>query len=164
MINPHRSFNDQYRASPVQVVDSNRCQTTSLVRDLRSKHNPNVKRKVDAALDCVVDPIDSDDDLVQPPTDRVERFRIDDKDKVEEYLRDKLKDMQQLAVKRIAKAWIKGICPKKQAKFPYQNKKRERAEHPEAGEVPEWWPSLDVCRFVEPDHIKRSGKLNRYSS
>lgn len=70
--------------------------------------------------------------------------------------------MQQLAVKRIAKAWIKGICPKKQATFPYHKKRREREglDHLNdfSGYIPGWWPDTSVCRFVEPDHIKRDGK------
>jgi hypothetical protein len=83
-------------------------------------------------------------------------------DKVEQLLIDRFQTMQQLAVKRIAKAWIKGICPKKQAFFPYHKKKRERdgLDYP-PGCVPGWWPETKVCRFIEPDHIKRDGKSDR---
>jgi len=73
---------------------------------------------------------------------------IGDSGTVEHFLRMRLKRMQQLAVKKIAKAWIKGICPKKQGNFPYRNKKKE---------VPGWWPPTNLCPFREPDHIKRSG-------
>jgi len=69
---------------------------------------------------------------------------------VEDFLRARLKRMQQLAVKMLAKAWIKGICPKKQGTFPYRNKMKI---------VPAWWPPTSVCPFREPDHIKRSGML-----
>jgi hypothetical protein len=82
-------------------------------------------------------------------------FPIGDSEKVERFLIDRLKRIQQLADKKIAKAWIKGICPNKQAKFPYQNNKLNEGEEPV---VPGWWPDkVKVCRFVEPDHIKRDG-------
>ncbi|PPJ50421.1 hypothetical protein CBER1_05541 [Cercospora berteroae] len=91
----------------------------------------------------------------QAPAQRpTKSFRIDDTEAVTAFLLNRVKRMQQLANKKIAKAWIKGICPKKQAKYPYQNNKQEK----ETGikpEVPAWWPDMQVCRFIEPDHIKR---------
>ncbi|CAK3838193.1 Hypothetical predicted protein [Lecanosticta acicola] len=93
------------------------------------------------------------------PQRKAKSFRIDETDKVVAFLGSRLKRMQQLADKKIAKAWIKGICPKKQAKFPYQNNKKD----PQAGENPEvpgWWPEPNgVCRFVEPDHIRRDERM-----
>lgn len=86
-------------------------------------------------------------------------FRIDSEADVTAYLKSRLKCLQQLAGKKIAKAWIKGICPKKQARFPYQNQKRknELGEHPR---IPGWWPQEEgVCRFLEPDHIRREGMI-----
>lgn len=72
---------------------------------------------------------------------------ISDSAKVAEFLESRLRGLQQNALKRLAKAWIKGICPKKQAKFPYQK----------GDEVPKWWPPTDACPFKEPDHIKKGG-------
>ncbi|USW51710.1 hypothetical protein Slin15195_G050290 [Septoria linicola] len=93
------------------------------------------------------------------PRKQMKSFRIDDSEAVVDFLVSRLKRMQQLADKKIAKAWIKGICPKKQAKFPYQNNKQEK----ETGikpEVPAWWPDVDtVCRFIEPDHIRREERM-----
>lgn len=83
-------------------------------------------------------------------------MRIGDEAEVVDFLKTRLKRMQQLAVKKIAKAWIKGICPKKQAKFPYQNKKCEEFNGFKP-RIPGWWPKQG-CRFTEPDHIKRDGK------
>ncbi|CZT17899.1 uncharacterized protein RCC_03736 [Ramularia collo-cygni] len=83
-------------------------------------------------------------------------FRIDSKADVTAYLESRLKRLQQLAVKKIAKAWIKGICPKKQANFPYRNKQRGN----EVPRIPGWWPQEQgVCRFLEPDHIKREERM-----
>lgn len=91
------------------------------------------------------------------PRRRMRTFRLDETETVRSFLSSRLKRMQQLVDKKIAKAWIKGICPKKQAKFPYQNKSRKQDDcHPQ--EVPGWWPPLSDCRFIEPDHIKRDGK------
>lgn len=107
---------------------------------------------------------DDEEDL-EPilPRKQSQSFRIDDTERVVAFLSSRLKRMQQLADKKIAKAWIKGICPKKQAKFPYQNKKGESKKDgqtkPSSPEVPGWWP-ISVCRFVEPDHIRREGKLD----
>ena len=91
------------------------------------------------------------------PQKQTKSFRIDNTAAVEEFLSDRLKRMQQLADKKIAKAWIKGICPKKQAKYPYQNNKQEKSTGKKP-EVPAWWPDTEVCRFVEPDHIRREGE------
>lgn len=84
---------------------------------------------------------------------------ISESDKVIEILARSLRTMQQLAVKRIAKAWIKGICPRKQAVFPYHKKSKESGERVHvAANNPGWWPDEKDCKFVEPDHIKRDGK------
>lgn len=92
-----------------------------------------------------------------PPNTQMCSFRLCEYEKVESYLRDRLLLMQQQALKRIAKAWIKGICPKKQAKFPYQNKRLEKKSLPE---VPAWWP-IDQCQYVEPDHIEKKGEQSK---
>lgn len=85
-------------------------------------------------------------------------FRIDSKMDVTAYLESRLKRLQQLAGKKIAKAWIKGICPKKQARFPYRNKKRCEETNGEP-RIPGWWPQeKGVCPFKEPDHIRREGR------
>ena len=92
-----------------------------------------------------------------PKSTQMSRFQINEEDKVKQYLTEKLILLQQQTDKRIAKAWIKGICPNKQAKFPYQNKQRMEATG--LGPVrPEWWPPIDVCPFVEPDHIAKESK------
>jgi hypothetical protein len=94
---------------------------------------------------------------------RMGSLLICESSKVKDFLARALQTMQQLAVKRIAKAWIKGICPRKQAVFPY-NKKNKAKKWKEEGifvpaNKPGWWPDEKLCVFVEPDHIKREGKL-----
>lgn len=99
------------------------------------------------------------DSIVQKRPAEMQSLMICDASKVEDFLVRALRTMQQLAVKRIAKAWIKGICPRKQAVFPYNNKKKKRGDgiH-DTADNPGWWPDESLCVFVEPDHIKRDGK------
>lgn len=90
---------------------------------------------------------------------KIQSLMISESSKVEDFLARALRTMQQLAVKRIAKAWIKGICPRKQAVFPYHKKSKESGERVHvSAHNPGWWPSEKLCKFVEPDHIKRDGK------
>ncbi|KAM0714364.1 hypothetical protein Q7P37_010151 [Cladosporium fusiforme] len=95
------------------------------------------------------------------PQIELQSLLVCESSKIEEFITRRLRRMQQLAVKRIAKAWIKGICPKKQAIFPYHKKKREREGRDHASsDIPGWWPPISECRFVEPDHIKRDERIN----
>jgi hypothetical protein len=89
-----------------------------------------------------------------PTQDVTHSFRLHETQKVAAFLARCLILLQQQVGKRIAKQWIKGICPKKQARYPYQNKQRERQEN-KSPEVPEWWPPTDGCDFREPDHITK---------
>lgn len=86
-------------------------------------------------------------------TQNMKRLLISNEAQVVAFLEDRLERIQQLTDKKIAKAWIKGICPKKQARFPYQNAKRERDEGLKP-DIPPWWP-IDLCDFKEPDHIQK---------
>lgn len=80
-------------------------------------------------------------------------FHIDDDQSVAKTLLSCLFYLQQNTLKKIAKAWIKGICPRKQAKFPYRNKKGE--DNGKEVKIPPWWTSEDACIFREPDHVDR---------
>lgn len=106
-------------------------------------------------------PSDVDDDPL-PKKKQSKAFEIQETDKVTAFLVSRLKRMQQLADKKIAKAWIKGICPKKQAKFPYQNNKKDIPDGAkEKPLLPGWWPDPNtICQFKEPDHIKRDGMFH----
>ncbi|KAI7715358.1 hypothetical protein KC322_g2948 [Hortaea werneckii] len=118
-------------------------------------------------------------DLRQSMT-KMECFNVSDEERVKKFLLGRISKLHQLSNKKVAKAWIKGICPKKQAHFPYQNKQREEQGY--FPEVPGWWPptppsrandfanrsgcashtddhdgalGLDCCPFIEPDHVKK---------
>ena len=58
-----------------------------------------------------------------------------------------------VCMKKILKAWIKVIEPKKQVKYPYKGGERTK---------PKWWPTTteDInsnCRHMEPDHLWNNG-------
>ncbi|KAI7530874.1 hypothetical protein KC331_g14435, partial [Hortaea werneckii] len=115
-------------------------------------------------------------DLRQSMT-KMECFNVSNEERVKKFLLGRIGKLHQLSNKKVAKAWIKGICPKKQAHFPYQNKQREEQGY--SPEVPGWWPPTppsratdfasrsgsashtddndgsDCCPFIEPDHVKK---------
>lgn len=55
--------------------------------------------------------------------------------------------LSQQVCKFIAKEWIKFICPKKQATFPYKSDRK-----------PGWWPKH--VPHVEPDHLTKSARID----
>ncbi|KAK9359073.1 hypothetical protein V1504DRAFT_395664 [Lipomyces starkeyi] len=73
---------------------------------------------------------------------------ICDREAVTAFLEAKFRQLQQLACKVVAKAWIKVIEPKKQSNHPY-NKGEEFK--------PDWWPS--EARHKEPDHLMKPERL-----
>lgn len=92
-------------------------------------------------------------------------LHIGNPDEVVHFLKMRFTQIQQLATKVIAKAWIKAICPKKQANFPYvdsnpradQSQKRRRPRHDGPPRIPLFWPDIDLCRHKEPDHTRKTG-------
>ncbi|KAJ8102139.1 hypothetical protein POJ06DRAFT_77837 [Lipomyces tetrasporus] len=71
-----------------------------------------------------------------------------DREAVTAFFEAKFRQLQQLACKVVAKAWIKVIEPKKQSNHPY-NKGDEFK--------PDWWPS--EARHKEPDHLMKPERL-----
>lgn len=76
-------------------------------------------------------------------------LHLSSKREVMNHLRACFREMQQLACKTIAKAWIKAIEPKKQTNFPYNRGNDSR---------PPWWPSH--IRHCEPDHLVKSERID----
>jgi len=77
-----------------------------------------------------------------------QELAIDDHDAVTTFYMTRLRQMQQLMCKVVAKAWIKVIEPKKQSNFPYNRGDESK---------PNWWPA-DV-RHKEPDHLMKPGEF-----
>jgi hypothetical protein len=105
---------------------------------------------------------DSDEESYFAATNRKMSLKIDDAEGIKNlFYANRFKRMHQLPCKMIAKAWIKVIEPKKQAKFPYNGgKKAKQLGHTKPnGEVtrPPWWPLNQPHK--EPDHIRKTGML-----
>lgn len=88
-------------------------------------------------------------------------FRIDDEKALLACLTACIDFIGHQIFKNIAKNWIKGICPRKQARFPYRDEK-SRSQGKER-RIPLWWPALEVCKFTEPDHIDKKGTSSHRS-
>lgn len=95
-----------------------------------------------------------DEDMPDVAT-RMGPLRLNDYDSITAYLKERLELLQQQALKRLAKTWIKSICPKKQARFPYRSKQQK--EDGAESKIPVWWPFRE-CPFTEPDHVDKQGK------
>jgi hypothetical protein len=139
-------------------------------RKADAQHNAS-KRKAVASADSSDD--ENDDDWGNHGNMQI-TLHIANQDEVVHFLRMRFTQIQQLATKVIAKAWIKAICPKKQANFPYvdsnpradQNQKRRRPRHDGPPRIPKFWPDIELCRHKEPDHTRKTGaflqRMTRY--
>jgi hypothetical protein len=91
----------------------------------------------------------------------VRSIKIQDRDQILKYYTDAFHALQQTNCRLIAKAFIKVVEPKKQARFPYNGGKKGpdgTKGDPELTK-PSWWPTGVTHR--EPDHLKKPGRYNR---
>ncbi|KAK3661516.1 hypothetical protein LTR56_000002 [Elasticomyces elasticus] len=95
---------------------------------------------------------DDDDDTLSTLEPPMQSFKMHEGTKVEAFLLGRIGALQQLSLKHICKEWIKVICPKKQANYPYRNTKIEKPE------VPGWWPDEELCEWREPDHVRQDAR------
>ena len=80
------------------------------------------------------------------------QLMIGDSEEVEKFYAARFKDIQQSNCKRIAKAFVKLVEPKKVTHYPYARGDGNRA--------PPWWPKTtgeDGVRHREPDHLLKPG-------
>ncbi len=83
---------------------------------------------------------------------------IGDEEAVRRFYESRFMAMQQTACKEIAKAFVKIIAPKKQAKNPYTGG---------LDTAPDWWPEKcgpdgkKEMRHVEPDHLHKPGEFTQ---
>lgn len=76
-------------------------------------------------------------------------LHLSSKREIMNHLRACFRELQQLACKTIAKAWIKVIEPRKQTNYPYNRGEDSK---------PFWWPSH--IRHCEPDHLIKSERID----
>ena len=96
-------------------------------------------------------------------------IRVDNLEKIKEFIDICFRLMQQTNCKITAKAWILKREPQKQTTHPYNGRRKTESfskthEPDNAGEStkPDWWPPTHGwpqrgCRHREPDHLKKSG-------
>ncbi|KAK3902533.1 hypothetical protein C8A05DRAFT_33763 [Staphylotrichum tortipilum] len=82
-------------------------------------------------------------------------LRIGDAGAVQRFYESRLKAVQQTACKEIAKAFVKVIAPKKQARNPYTGG---------LDTAPDWWPEKcgvdgKEVRHIEPDHLHKPERI-----
>jgi len=146
----------------------------------RSKGAPRTSLQSDALVMQTADArhVEAEDDAPVPELPRMQTFWIHESDKVEACIVSRIEALQQLSGKKVSKDWIKAICPRKQARFPYSRGPKKKPaikdtmetkvdehltsdtdvdEDDRAG-VPQWWPDTKVCPWKEPDHVRKHGR------
>lgn len=86
---------------------------------------------------------------------RAVSFCISNEKAVEEAYEIRLRQIQQMGLKKILKAWIKVAEPKKQTNYPYISSRAGQNREPK---VPPWWP-IDRVIHKEPDHINKEARI-----
>lgn len=97
---------------------------------------------------------DSDLTSANTPVPQHRGIVMADHQVIMEFCETRFKNLQQMACKIVAKAWVKLVEPKKQSNHPYTN-----------GDInaPDWWPKPwgpgkdEKVRHKEPDHLWKRG-------
>ena len=174
----HSAASTKNKISPSRaIVTPRKRKRSSIMPPQKIKHR---KRAIVAAkrprqpqeksrADCYINHFDQPEKLEGRGSEMVP-VRIDDLEKIEEFIDIRFRLMQQTGCRTIAKAWIGRREPQKQTFHPYNGRTKEEGvsgihDYNNAGErtKPDWWPPTDGwprrgCRHREPDHIKKSGK------
>lgn len=143
------------------------------------RHNPesperhNVeKREFSPAEDpAASEDIESEIVIVENCTTRYKHIQLGDKEEVTRYYESLIRLIGQLSLKKILKAWIREIQPRKQAENPYNGGKYKSLSIKMYGDdnlgamtAPSWWPPCFQrkdkarCRHREPDHQIKPGQ------
>ncbi|KAH0609991.1 uncharacterized protein H6S33_012537 [Morchella sextelata] len=107
------------------------------------KRRPTVKRNVRRSSSSG----ESGDVVLQEEVE-YKGLDITNEEEVNTFFETRLRQMQQLVCKVVAKCWIKVIEPKKQSNFPYNRGEESK---------PSWWPAN--ARHKEPDHLMKPERL-----
>lgn len=108
------------------------------------KRRPTVKRNVRRSGSSSAE---SNDVVLQEEVE-YKGLDITNEEEVNTFFETRLRQMQQLVCKVVAKCWIKVIEPKKQSNFPYNRGEESK---------PSWWPAN--ARHKEPDHLMKPGMI-----
>lgn len=87
---------------------------------------------------------------------------MNDRERFTEVYNEILTKILQVSLKKVLKAWIKVIQPRKQSNFPYNGGKMNHIAIDQYGKdwegeltKPPWWP--EHIRHKEPDHLHKQG-------
>ncbi|QSS63931.1 hypothetical protein I7I51_00992 [Histoplasma capsulatum] len=179
----HESKEVQYDFSPSMLPFHNRLFPTNLkahfqqcVSQTQDPMNPNLRRplprlcsvdmpsrkpsisqKRQRSLHYPTDESETDNDFGDDPRDMI-GIPIGDEDRVIAYYAEAFKAFQQLNCRQIAKAYIKAIEPRKQARHPYNGGKVAPGEERDPEKTkPSWWPAGVIHK--EPDHLKKIDRI-----
>jgi hypothetical protein len=88
--------------------------------------------------------------------DNYKSVKVRDRDALHFFYTDAFHSLQQTNCRLIAKAFVKAVEPKKQAKYPYNGGKQPDGTQGDPGMTkPPWWPS--GVTHKEPDHMMKPG-------
>lgn len=142
---------------------------------------PTVKRRKSSAAKKSISPLalgnlygrddeSEDSDEFEGVTHEYNMVKICDEDTITYYYHCQLVRISGNPLKKILKAWIKDIQPKKQGSHPYNGGRQRDDAVKEYGELnggeltkPDWWPPTTGwpthgCRHREPDHLLKAGQ------
>ncbi|KLJ08962.1 hypothetical protein EMPG_15608 [Blastomyces silverae] len=143
-------FPGQLNINPAFSPKARRPRYISSRRDMPAQKRQRLEYTVNAASE---EEDDDDDEFEDQPVNKI-GLPIGDMEKMMAYYAEAFKAFQQINCRQVAKAYIKLIEPRKQAKHPYNGGKAAPGETRDPEKTkPEWWPA-DVIH-KEPDHLKK---------
>ncbi|PGH01970.1 hypothetical protein GX51_04901 [Blastomyces parvus] len=141
-------FPGQLNINPTFSPKSRRPRYLSCRRDMPAQKRKRLEYSVNTPSED-----EDDDDFEGHPVNKI-GLPIGDEEKMLAYYAEAFRAFQQINCRQVAKAYIKLIEPRKQAKHPYNGGKAAPGETKDPEKTkPEWWPA-DVIH-KEPDHLKK---------
>ncbi|EEH10436.1 conserved hypothetical protein [Histoplasma capsulatum G186AR] len=140
-------FPGQLNTNPTRNPRARRPRYLSSYKNMPAQKRQRLEYTVNAVSE------EEDDEFEDQPVNNI-GLPIGDEEKMLAYYAEAFRAFQQINCRQVAKAYIKLIEPRKQAKHPYNGGKAGPGEirDPEKTK-PEWWPT-DVIH-KEPDHLKK---------
>ncbi|OJD26429.1 hypothetical protein ACJ73_02191 [Blastomyces percursus] len=145
-------FPGQLNINPTFSPKARRPRYLSSRRDMPARKRRRLEYTVNAASEE-----EDDDEFEDQPVNKI-GLPIGDEEKMMAYYAEAFRAFQQINCRQVAKAYIKLIEPRKQAKHPYNGGKAAPGETRDPEKTkPEWWPA-DVIH-KEPDHLKKIPRM-----
>ncbi|KAL2380883.1 hypothetical protein RJZ90_004290 [Blastomyces dermatitidis] len=138
----------QSNINPASSSKARRPRYLSSLRDMPAQKRQRLAYTVNGASEE-----EDDDEFEDHPVNKI-GLPIGDEERMMAYYAEAFRAFQQINCRQVAKAYIKLIEPRKQAKHPYNGGKAAPGETRDPEKTkPEWWPA-DVIH-KEPDHLRK---------